>query len=279
MKNIDNPKQFAIDLLNKVIGKKDGNIVSLKPIHLGYTNQSFIATYSNGKKYQVRLPHCGDLINRSNEFKMLSLMKDKSFIYFDVKTGIGIKQWLPGKNPRIPTFWQWKQADNLFAEIKKIHAIPVPKGSKFQKINFDAYNQNLYHLKLAYQTKYLSIIQTYRDDKVVLSHTDINADNMIIDNNNKLHLIDFEWCGLASDYWDYANFIREARILWYPKIDWKKYIDKFDMQKLKDYIFVCSVFSYLWTWAMPQTKRIKKYRFRTLRQIKYYAKGVIVDDK
>ncbi|MCQ3915440.1 MAG: hypothetical protein MJ195_01520 [Mycoplasmoidaceae bacterium] len=70
--------------------------------------------------------------------------------------------------------------------------MPVPKGSKFQRINFDSYNQNLFRLKLAYQTKFLSIIDTYKDDLFVLNHTDINAENIVEDNRGKIHLIDFE---------------------------------------------------------------------------------------
>ncbi|MCQ2956738.1 MAG: hypothetical protein MJ233_02625 [Mycoplasmoidaceae bacterium] len=63
---------------------------------------------------------------------------------------------------------------------------------KLKKLNFDLYNQNLFKLKLAYQTKFLSIIETYKGDEMVLSHTDINAPNLILDKNKKLHIIDFE---------------------------------------------------------------------------------------
>ncbi|MCQ3908726.1 MAG: hypothetical protein MJ200_04250 [Mycoplasmoidaceae bacterium] len=80
----------------------------------------------------------------------------------------------------------------MFSEIKKIHQLKLPKGNKFQKINFDSYNNNLFRLKLSHQTKYLSIIDTYKDDLCVLNHTDINADNIIEDTRGKLHIIDYE---------------------------------------------------------------------------------------
>lgn len=279
MKKIDNPKEYTVKLLQDVFMGKNGEVSSIKPIHRGYTNFSYIVQFENGKTYQVRLPHCGDLINRANEYQVLSLMDDDSFVYFDVKTGIAVKKWIDGKNPRIPFRRKWKLGDQLFGLIKKLHDKPLPADSKFKKINFDVYNQNLYRLKLAYQAKFLSLIDQYKTDEVVLSHTDINRQNMIQDKQDKLYLIDYEWCGLASDYWDFANFIRESRILWYKDVDWKKYIANFDMQKLKNYIFVCSVYAYLWTWVMPDSKKIRWYRKRTLRQIHYYARGVIDSDK
>ncbi len=275
MKQMKNNKEFTIKLLQDVFMGKNGEIVSIRSIHNGYTNFSYVVTFENGKKYQVRLPHCGDLINRSNEYQVLSLLGNQDFIYFDIKSGVGVKEWIDGKPPRIPYFWKWKYVDNLFAQIKKIHETKVPFDVKLKKLNFDLYNENLYRLKLAYQTKFLSIIETYKGDETVLSHTDINAGNLILDKKEKLHIIDYEWCGLASDYWDYANFIRESRITWYQKIDWNKYINNFDMNKLKDYIFASSVFAYLWTWLMPQTKRIIKYRRRALRQVNWYGHGVL----
>ncbi|MCQ3915441.1 MAG: hypothetical protein MJ195_01525 [Mycoplasmoidaceae bacterium] len=92
MKKISNPREYVIKLVKNVFKGKNGDIVSIKGIHLGYTNESYIVTFENNKKFQVRLPHCGDLINRANEYKMLNLLGIKDFVYFDVRSGIAIKQ-------------------------------------------------------------------------------------------------------------------------------------------------------------------------------------------
>lgn len=278
MKQTNSSIEKAQKLLKKVFGDKNGAIVSLKPIHLGYTNESFVATYENGQKYQVRLPHCGKMLNRSNEYKIIGLLKQThDFPYFDVKTGNCIKKWIPGKCPFIPTFKKWSKVDDLFSQIKKFHNLKIDSNMKFAKLNFDSYNENLYRLDLVYQTKYLNIIEKYQDDVFVLNHTDINRENIIQDKNGKLHIIDFEWASFAPEYWDYANFIREARML-YSYIDWKKYIDNFDTEKLKNYIFATAVFAFLWSWQMPQTPKIKKYRKRTIRQIHWYGRKIIKND-
>ncbi|MCQ3908727.1 MAG: hypothetical protein MJ200_04255 [Mycoplasmoidaceae bacterium] len=64
---ITNPREYAIKLVKKVLKGKNGDIISVKDIHLGYTNISYMITFENNKKYQVRLPHSADLINRANE--------------------------------------------------------------------------------------------------------------------------------------------------------------------------------------------------------------------
>lgn len=272
---LTNQKYKAIELLKKVFGKKNGTIKSIRPIHTGYTNQSFVVEYENGKKYQVRLPHCGDLINRSSEYQILTLVGQKKlFSYFDIKTGTAVKEWIKGSTPYIPSLRKWKYTDDLFSKIKKLHSLPLPSKHSFTIFNLNAYNENLFRLKLKYQTKFLEIVDLYRDDSMVLNHTDINSQNLIISKSGRITMIDFEWCGLASDYWDYANFIREEGIR-YTHIEWDKYIRDFDMGKLKNYIYASAVLAYLWTWAMPQTKKIIRYRRKTLRQVYHYAHGVV----
>lgn len=270
-------RQRAISLLHDVFGDKYGKIINIKDIHSGYTNISFVATFENHKTYQVRLPHeeVQLLLNRRNEYAILKYLGlHNRFDYFDKETGAAIKQWIPGKCPRIHKWMRWKHTDQLFRMIKKIHETKVPSHFKLGHINLDAYNANLHRFNLAIQAKFLSIIDTYRDDKMVLNHTDINAKNIILSKSGRLHLIDFEWCGYASDYWDYANFIRESRIA-YSRIKWDKYIKDFNMDKLRDYIFASAVYAYLWTWMMPETKKILKYRRQTYRQARFYGWRII----
>lgn len=269
----------ALELIKKYLDKKYGKMVSMEPIHNGYTNQSWLVTYSTNRKFQVRIAHALTNIDRSAELQVLKLVGDNSFIYFDKKTGNAIKRWIEGKNPRIWKIFKWSRIDELFSKIKKIHQTKLPKRSLVKKLDFEAYNSNLFRLKFKYQTKFLSILDTYRDDVRVLSHTDINPLNIIVGDDGKLHLIDYEWAGLVSEYWDYANFIRETGIGWYDKLDWSKYIDHFSMDKLKDYIFAASVYAYLWTWKMEQTPKIKGYRRSVLKQIHIYAKGLFKDEK
>lgn len=277
MKKTKDYKKTAINLLHRLFKGQNGKIVSMKEIHKGYTNVSYEIIFENKSKYQVRIPHCGNLINRSAEYQVLKLIKDKTYIYFDQKTGIAVKQWIPGKNPKLGWNRGYDYLNNLFNKVKELHQIKPPKNQHFQKTSFDQYNNFLFRLKFEYQQKYLKLLDIYREDKFVINHTDINPDNIIVNNRGSVFIIDFEWAALAPDYWDYANFIRESRIN-YHRVEWQKYIENFDMQKLQDYIFLTSVYAHLWTWAMPESRKILKYRRRTLRQVHWYARNVFKDN-
>lgn len=278
MKRIKNNKQFAINLLHKVLGDSNGKIVSIKELHNGYTNISFDVIFQNKNRYQVRIPHCGDLINREYEYAVLKLIKDKNFIYFDRKTGIAIKKWINGKNPKFGWNRGFKYLNALFTKIKELHAIPIKNKKIFAKTSFDQYNQYLFHLRFDFQQKYLQLIDLYKEDNYVISHADINGDNMIVDGRGTITLIDFEWADLAPDYWDYANFVRESRIN-YHRVDWSKYINDFDMDKFENYIFLTSVYAHMWTWAMPESPKILRYRRKTLRQVHWYARGAFKNNE
>ncbi len=278
MKQIKDNKKFCINLLHKVFGNKNGKISSIKEIHNGYTNISFDVVYENKQRYQVRIPHCGDLINREAEYQVLKLVHDINYVYFDPKSGVAIKQWINGKTPKFGWNRGYKYLNVLFNKINELHKLQ-PKNKKFfNKTSFDQYNENLYRLRFDYQQKYLRLMDTYKEDKYVISHTDINPDNMIVNKRGSIFLIDYEWVAIAPEYWDYANFIRESRIN-YNRVEWGKYIENFDLDKLKNYIFLTSVYAYLWTWAMPQTRKILRYRRRTLRQIRWYAYGAFKDNE
>lgn len=83
-------------LAKKIFFKKYPNkqkeVVSIKQIHLGYTNYSFLFTLKNKTQFQVRIPNDAKLVNRYCEYQILKLLKNKHFVYYDVKTGIAIKK-------------------------------------------------------------------------------------------------------------------------------------------------------------------------------------------
>lgn len=280
MPTIYDRRKLALEILDKVFPEQKGKEKLLTDIHNGYTNFSFLAILEDGSKYQVRLPHDGKLINRKNEDDLLQNYLDaKDFAYFDVKTGICVKKWYDGITPKRRTLKSPEFLDKLFKQIKKMHNLPLKKVHNFKPIKFDAYCENLYRLKFHLKKKYLCLIDRRQDDKLVINHTDINPLNIVYNKEeNNIKIIDYEWCGLASDYYDYANFIRETGID-YRKIDFSKYIDDFDMQIFEHYLFLTSVYSYLWTYVMPQTKKIIKYRYKTLKQIRKYYPCVVNVDK
>jgi len=272
-------KEQAIAVFKKALPDQANDIKSIKDIHTGYTNYSFLVELNDGTKYQVRIPHSSDLINRKIEHKVLQLTNNDLFVYFDEKTGIAIKKWVEGKHPNIFEINSKEFLDNLFSIIKKLHSVNVDTTQvPIEKICIEKFNEHLHDLAFEYQKKYLCLIDRRRNDKVVLSHSDINPLNLIYGHNDKITLIDFEWCCLASDYWDYANWVRETGIN-FKNIEWNKYIDNFSMETFQDYLFLSSVFAYAWTFAMPESRKIISYRKRVMKQVAKYYKLVLKHEK
>ncbi len=268
---------LAYSTFLKVFPNKAGQIKSVRPIHNGYTNESFLFTLSDETRYQVRVPRPLDLINRSIEYRALQLTENNIFKYFDKKTGVAIKKWIEGNNPRKTVYKSLEFNDLLFKQIKKIHSAKINGKMGFKPIDFDKYNEYLHFLRFEYQRKYLCLLDRRRNEPQVLTHSDINPKNVIYD-GQKVHVIDFEWCCLASQYWDYANWARETNLN-IDKIDWNKYIPNFDKEKLSDFIFLSAVFAHLWTYIMPQTRKMRKYRKATLKQVRRAYKYVIHHEK
>lgn len=268
---------IACQTFAKVFPKQAKKVKAIKELHLGYTNHSFLFSVKHDEKYQVRIPLAGDLIDRKCEYYCLKAVKDNNFVYFDKKTGIAVKKWIEGENPNKKTYKSQWFNDLLFEQISKLHNVKLPKSYKVKPINFDAYNKYLPYLKFEYQRKYLCLLDRRRNEPLVLTHSDINPLNIIYD-GQKIHLIDYEWCCLASQYWDFANWIRETGIS-LDKIDMSGYIKNFDKEKLSDYVFLSSVFAHLWAQTMPPSRRILKYRKKTMKQIKKSYRYVIHHEK
>ena len=254
---------FIKEILFKALKNKKLEIKCIARILTGYTNSSFLVTLTNKKMYVVRIPTNLSLIDREKEHQVLKKLNNDKDIYFDKKSGIYVKEWIDGVNPVISK--KWKYIDQLFTFIKKLHSVQLSGLSKLKSLTLS--NKNLKTLRPNISKLYLSLIKKYKKDKLVLNHCDINASN-IIQNGTQLYVIDYEWSALANDYWDYANFIRETKID-FKKIKWDKYIQNFDLSKLLNFIFMTTVYAYLWTWQVTQTPRILEYRKNLLDDINW----------
>jgi hypothetical protein len=87
-----NNKQKAIRLFTNNTNFKTSQIKTIKEIHKGYTNVSFVITLTNNQKYQIRLANDNHKVNRKNELAILKNVHNKDFIYYDIKTGNAIKK-------------------------------------------------------------------------------------------------------------------------------------------------------------------------------------------
>ena len=262
-------KQKAIKLFINNTKFQSYQIKSVKQIHKGYTNISFVFILINNQKYQVRLANDGNLINRKNELAMLKNVNNKDFIYYDVKSGNAIKEWIDGSNPTTSEINTKKFLNAFSKQLNRIHTI---------KCNYRVFKHDFYEfIKLAnnklskqHINKYREIVNKYKNSKLVLSHNDLSSENLIWNKKeNKVHFIDYEWGRLNNVYWDVANFIKETNLN-KKSINYLANINKLKLNILNDFIYVCINYAFQWTYAMPQTKKILTYRKKLLSKLQKY---------
>lgn len=265
-----NDKKIAINLFISKTNLNFKDIKKIKEIHLGYTNKSFLFILKNGNKYQVRLGKNNNIVDRSIESKISSILYKNIFLYIG-SDGNAIKKWIDGYNPKF-IFNKKKLLKKLIEAIHKLHSVQcydldIKKQDYLEFI--DDFTKKIVSEK--WINLYLSILEKHKGLKLVFSHNDINPLNMIYERKTKeIILIDYEWARLNNEYWDVANFFRETNL----KIKWLKYMcsiyPDMDFNILLEFCFVCSFFAHLWSLKMTETKKIKNYRKRNLKKLNYF---------
>lgn len=250
-----------VDQAKKIFTKQtnylQNSIENIFEIHDGYTNHSFLIETKDKKKWQIRIARNSKIVNRNNEFNVLKAINNKSFIYYDKKSGNAIKKWLPGINPTYKIY-----SSNLFLKkfarkCRKLHNTDI-KNTNI--INHEYGNYLLISkLEKKHFLKYKELINKYQDLPQVLSHNDLNAKNLLW-YKNKVTFIDFEWARINNEYWDLANFIREVDLDFDRAKKLTKYYKKLDWEIMKDFIYICTNFAVQWTYGMQQTPKMIKYR-------------------
>jgi hypothetical protein len=125
-----------------------------------------------------------------------------------------------------------------------------------------------------HENAYVNLVKSYENVEFVLSHNDLSPNNLIYIHDNQVIFIDYEWARLNNEYWDIANFIREVDL----PIKWIKILCKLlqinNLNKLLTFVYLATNYAYQWTFNMPLTNKIKKYRQITYRKLEKYFKYI-----
>lgn len=89
---MDRSKYHVLDFFIKHTNYSPNQVSRIEPIHNGFTNLSYLIETSDQQKYQVRFALNNELVNRVNEYQVITLLKNDLFIYFDQTTGDCIKK-------------------------------------------------------------------------------------------------------------------------------------------------------------------------------------------
>ncbi|MDE7434084.1 MAG: phosphotransferase [Mycoplasmoidaceae bacterium] len=79
--------------------------------------------------------------------------------------------------------------NKIYNKIQKLHAKPV--NEKVLKHDFFSFLEKT-PLTKEIKEKYLSLLVQYKDEPLVMSHNDLNPDNILLLPNTFVYFIDFE---------------------------------------------------------------------------------------
>ncbi|MCP4076584.1 MAG: phosphotransferase [Gammaproteobacteria bacterium] len=113
----------------------------------------------------------------------------------------------------------------------------------------DNRQQKKYHSRFTQALNRLKTMES-EHDKLVPSHNDLNENNLLLDENNKLWMIDWEYSSMASPYWDLATICNSGQ---YEEIHCRHLLSAYkhehndlDDQTLQGYREILSVLNDCW---------------------------------
>ena len=203
------------NLLLKVFN--DSNYITIQRLG-GMMNRSYKVTRENEEEYLVRIPGEGtdELINREDEVvstKLACKLKiDSELIYMD---NLGYKVMKFIHNPVKMSNEIMKRND----VIKQAAAIfnRLHNSNVDTLVNFDIFEKAQLYENIILNNSILLYDNYYEIKSIVLSiyndiskkdffkvpcHNDCLVDNWVLDENNHLYLIDWEFAGMNDPFWD-----------------------------------------------------------------------------
>ncbi len=191
----------------------------------GMTNLNYLVNI-DGKEYVVRIPGNGTsaLINREQELRNLKLGStlgiNPELIYFNIDNGIKITRKIEDAKPivneemneslleKVAKIFQklhhseekMSNGFHLFAMMEEYEALALHVESDF----YDGFEEVKEEVKrLIYKYSQIPVIQTP-------CHIDPACSNFLLNDNEQLYLIDWEYGGMFDPLWDVAAFSLEA---------------------------------------------------------------------
>lgn len=235
--NMDNINEiYKVMEMNNLSTKM--NILDISRIG-GLTNRNFVVKTID-QVFVVRLPgfETDKIINRSDEGVIVRALEhlkiDAPLVLFDDVSGIKVSKYIEGAETMNAAKLRDKKTviqvanlmKNLHTEADKVDVLFDINEmlSLYEKAISDS-NARTPENYNTIREQALNIIKTSKCDKRVLSHNDPLPENFVLDSDNRLFLVDWEYAGMNNPYWDLADISIEA-----------DYTDDLDMILLSTYL-------------------------------------------
>lgn len=217
----------------------------------GMTNDNYRVKINN-QYYFVRMPGVGtnEIIVRENEeinSKLASTIGvTPTIFYFNVDSGIKIAEEINGATTltsrSIKTRVNLKKVSKI---LLKLHSSSIQFVNTYDYLSeLKKYEEILKkqsgHFYDGYEfikTKLMSAMDSLEFNSVSPCHVDLVPENFILDRDENMYLIDWEYSGMTDQFWDLASFCNESHltieeITTFLELYFKRTIEKKEMQKI-----------------------------------------------
>ena len=210
-------KNDAIEIIEDILKVNKKDIHNIHTLKKGMTNRSFIFTVNN-KRYIMRIPGEGTdkLIDRKEEYNVYQRVKKEPYtetiLYLNPDSGYKISEFL--ENTRNSDANNIQDVKKSMSVLRKFHNQNYQVDHTFDLWKQIDFYESLRKTASAYRD-YEEIkdrvlkLKPFIDDNVTkwsLCHIDANYDNFLIDQNNNVFLIDWEYAGMQDPDLDIAMY-------------------------------------------------------------------------
>lgn len=218
----------------------------------GLTNYNYKIKFF-GEDKVIRIPGIGteSFVDRPAERKItsivpLSICPKTEFFDWDVK----ITNYLEGYHSIIDEDLNTDFFKAFVNTLKELHSIKLKDYDNFKPMSMHSEIDKFEGLaKRSITTKtqrdfVLSIADEIEKDEQVLCHRDLLYGNIMY-NGKDVKLIDFEYSGFSSKYWDFASFICESNMDEKQRLEFISLYDGADEKRVRKAQLLVN---YLWTY-------------------------------
>lgn len=293
---VNNTNSRILKNICKVLGCDEQDVSNIRAIKQGLTNTSFYFIAVNNKlggtKFVYRHPGVGtsDYINRESECFSMSVAKqlglDDTFIYMDRDEGWKLSRYI--ENVRTLDYHDEKQVETALGMMRKLHEANIRSEFRFgtweKSLEFVEKIRNRGRADFADFQNLLDMMETLykltKSDGIGerLCHCDCYDPNFLLDENDKMYLIDWEYSGNDDPATDLGTFICCSD---YTEEEALKVFRMYAGHELTDielrhyYAYVALAAYYWYVWAIYQTSvgnNVGEYLYLWYRMAKNYCK-------
>lgn len=268
------------------------DIVNVKAIKSGLTNTSFqFEIDSQGYVYRHPGEGTSKYINRKSEAFSMNVASelglDDTFIYIDENEGWKISKFI--KNARELDYNNRAEVDEALKMMRKLHDKKIVseydfgiwnKTEEFIKRLDESGKSDFDDFKALYNTMSELKDVVMKDDNAVkcLCHNDCYSPNFLLDEDNKMYLIDWEYSGNDDPASDLGTFICCSEYTYDEAVEIiKQYLGKEPSnEELAHYIGYVAIAAYYWyVWALYQETRgnaVGEWLYMWYKNSKLYCK-------